>query len=340
MDSSTLSSPRTWPKRRPPIPHINSTAPPSWDTATLVPHSPKHWDKHQRTIDDLTRQLDDCTHELAEHTQLVCALQQKVQVHARQERVLANINEQMSQELDRVCVQHKQDLREIGQEHTRRMNSADRTAKQAADKAEACILEMRTRIIALENRVVELVLEQRKLVAKVEHARVRSASVGARLQNAERAVVRSHLGIVRRDESIREYKALVMELERRVVELSEVPCADFGGVSLFAELAKAAGEAGEIDDAEEIEGVDVEMECVDVEIECAVETKNKWGLGDAAYWAAVALHMAWSMYVDLIVRPLLHLSLAIIAASLNAIVPTFLLRTNLIMLMSKLKPVT
>ncbi|KAJ2531890.1 hypothetical protein GGH20_001340 [Coemansia sp. RSA 1937] len=246
----------------------------------------------------------------------------------------------MSQELDRVCVQHKQDLREIGQEHTRRMNSADRTAKQAADKAEACILEMRTRIIALENRVVELVLEQRKLVAKVEHARVRSASVGARLQNAERTVVRSHLGIVRRDESIREYKALVMELERRVVELREVPCADFGGVSLFAELAKAAGEAGEIDDAEEIEGVDVEMECVDVEIECAVETKNKWGLGDAAYWAAVALHMAWSMYVDLIVRPLLHLSLAIITASLNAIVPTFLLRTNLIMLMSKLKPVT
>ncbi|KAJ2169768.1 hypothetical protein GGF45_005470 [Coemansia sp. RSA 551] len=239
----------------------------------------------------------------------------------------------MSQELDRVCVQHKQDLREIGQEHTRRMNSADRTAKQAADKAEACILEMRTRIIALENRVVELVLEQRKLVAKVEHARVRSASVGARLQNAERAVVRSHLGIVRRDESIREYKALVMELERRVVELSEVPCVDFGGVSLFAELAKAAGEAGEIDDAEEIE-------CVDVEIECAVETKNKWGLGDAAYWAAVALHMAWSMYVGLIVRPLLHLSLAIITASLNAIVPTFLLRTNLIMLMSKLKPVT
>ncbi|KAJ2838524.1 hypothetical protein J3B01_001342 [Coemansia erecta] len=327
MDSSALGSPRTWPKRRPPIPHINSTAPPSWDTATLVPHSPKHWDKHQRTIDDLTRQLDDCTHELAEHTQLVCALQQKVQVHARQERGLANINEQMSQELDRVCVQHKQDLREIGQEHTRRMNSADRTAKQAADKAEACILEMRTRIIALENRVVELVLEQRKLVAKVEHARVRSASVGARLQNAERAVVRSHLGIVRRDESIREYKALVMELERRVVELSEVPCVDFG-------------EAGEIDDAEEIEGVDVGMECVDVEIECAVETKNKWGLGDAAYWAAVALHMAWSMYVGLIVRPLLHLSLAIITASLNAIVPTFLLRTNLIMLMSKLKPVT
>ncbi|KAJ2483544.1 hypothetical protein IWW56_000330 [Coemansia sp. RSA 2131] len=329
MDSA-LSSPQTWPRRRQPIPHMNSTVPqPSWDTLTLVSHSPKHWDKHQRTIDDLTRQLDECTHELADRTQLVQSLQHKVHTHARQERSWAETTEQMSQELDRVCAQHKQDLREIRQEHTRRMNSADRAARQAAEKAQARILEMRTRIIALERRVGELVMEQRNLIAKAEHARVRSASVCARLQGVEQAVARSKSGISRRDKSIREYKALVKELERRVVELSEVPVVDdVSGLSLFAELAQATGEVVEIDGAAEIE-------CIDVE--CAVETKDRWGLGDAAYWAAVALHMAWSMYVRLIVRPLLHLVLAIITVSFNAIVPTFLLRTNIIMLMSKLK---
>ncbi|KAJ1945566.1 hypothetical protein FBU59_002268 [Linderina macrospora] len=321
-------------------------------TPTLQSRTPPHNDdehffqikQQKRTINDLSRQLDSRETEIAQYLDQI----QRLQADMDDTRRRAHTDRGILAKAEKQVLWHERQAKVHQDEIAQLKASAQAAAKQTERRHQRAVARIKSKLSLAEAETRELAGRIRELSVELDESRRRGErqsqeleavehTVGvARSATAEANAVAQHL-LARLDDR----KQYIGELERQVIAMRAITSPPVYNAqqsastampamvrqrSLYAEMLSVAQSQGSyappaLTSASSESAADGDHSDTSIpDMQVATGVPNVPAAFGTVGWVAVYVHLIWSMYCRLWLRPLWHLLGAILMAVITALV--------------------